>query len=127
MNRRQFLVAGTGISLVGLMSVGYMAVTPGQVELLTLDSVFSRLDAMVEREAGFEGNWSSIQVLEHLAQSVEYSMSGYPQHKSEIFRSTIGPMAFAVFSSKGRMHHHLEEPIPGAPALLSNKSYAKRC
>jgi hypothetical protein len=56
-------------------------------------------------------------VLEHLAQSIEFSMSGFPQPKSALFQNTAGAAAFAFFKWRGRMSHGLAEPIPGAAAL----------
>ena len=65
-----------------------------------------------------QGNpWNLPQVLQHLAQSIEYSMQGYPVLKAAWFRSTLGSVAFAVFDARGAMNHPLDEPIPGAPAL----------
>lgn len=55
--------------------------------------------------------------LVHCAQSIEFSMTGFPQQKSALFQRTAGAAAFAVFSWRGRMSHDLGEPIPGAPAL----------
>lgn len=63
------------------------------------------------------GSWTLAQVLHHAAQSVEYSMQGFPQPKPAWFQATLGAAAFAVFSARGRMNHSLDEPIPGAPAL----------
>jgi hypothetical protein len=63
------------------------------------------------------GAWSLAQMLNHAAQSVEYSLSGFPAMKSGLFRGTVGGAAFAVFDSRGKMSHALDEPIPGAPAL----------
>jgi hypothetical protein len=64
-----------------------------------------------------EGNpWNLSQVLQHLAQSVEFSMRGFPALKGAWFRSTLGSAAFAVFNARGAMSHTLDEPIPGAPA-----------
>ncbi len=63
------------------------------------------------------GAWSLGQVLAHAAQSIEYSMDGYPELKPGWFRHTVGPAAFAVFKARGRMSHGLSEPIPGAPDL----------
>ena len=56
----------------------------------------------------------------HLAQSIEYSMTGYPEHKSDGFKRYLGSNAFAVFTYRGRMAHNLAEAIPGAPALDAN-------
>lgn len=61
--------------------------------------------------------WGWAETLVHCAQSIEYSMSGFPQSKSTLFQHTIGSAAIGVFSWRGRMTHDLSEPIPGAPAL----------
>jgi len=66
------------------------------------------------------GAWNLAQVLTHAAQSIDYSIDGYPQLKPRAFRSTIGPLAFSIFKARGRMSHGLSEPIPGAPALPPN-------
>ena len=70
------------------------------------------------REQVVHGNpWNLSQVLQHLAQSIEFSMRGFPALKGAWFRSTVGSAAFAVFNARGAMSHDLTEPIPGAPAL----------
>jgi hypothetical protein len=61
--------------------------------------------------------WDLAHTLHHLAQSVEYSMRGFPDLKPAWFRATLGRAAFAVFDARGRMSHGLTEPIPGAPAI----------
>ena len=63
------------------------------------------------------GTWPMVTILEHMAQSVEMSLEGFPAPKSALFQSTVGAAAFAVFNWRGRMSHGLAEPIPGAPAL----------
>ena len=60
------------------------------------------------------GEWEPAQIFTHCAQSVEYSISEFPVHKSNIFKISVGKLAF---SSKGRMTHGLSEPIPSAPKL----------
>jgi len=62
-------------------------------------------------------SWNWAQTLVHCAQSIEYSMTGFPQPKSRLFRRTVGAAALGVFSWRGRMSHDLAAPIPGAPAL----------
>jgi hypothetical protein len=70
-----------------------------------------------------QGNpWNLSQVLQHLAQSIEFSMQGYPALKGAWFRSSVGSAAFAVFNARGRMSHDLAEPIPGAPALDASQT-----
>jgi Protein of unknown function (DUF1569) len=63
------------------------------------------------------GAWTLPQTLAHLAQSIEYSMSGFPKPNSALFQSTLGRAAWTVFDALGRMRRSLSEPIPGAPAL----------
>lgn len=69
------------------------------------------------RGARSTGAWPLPAVLEHLAQSIEMSLDGYPQPRSALFQNTLGAAAFAVFQWRGRMSHGLDEPIPGAPPL----------
>ena len=69
------------------------------------------------RGARSTGAWPLPAVLEHLAQSIEMSLDGYPQPRSALFQNTAGAAAFAVFQWRGRMSHGLDEPIPGAPPL----------
>lgn len=64
-------------------------------------------------------DWPLAQVLEHCAQSVEFSMTGFPQPKSALFQETAGALAFAAFNRRGAMRHGLTEAIPGAPALVA--------
>jgi hypothetical protein len=65
------------------------------------------------------GAWQMLPVLEHLAQSIEFSMNGFPQPKSALFQNTAGAAAFTFFKWRGRMSHGLAEPIPGAAALTT--------
>jgi Protein of unknown function (DUF1569) len=63
------------------------------------------------------GAWNLSQSLQHLAQSVEGSLAGYPQSKPAWFVATLGKAAHAAFEARGRMTHPLDEPIPGAAPL----------
>lgn len=67
-------------------------------------------------------SWSLPQLLQHLAQSIEFSIQGYPAPKSALFQHTLGKTAFAWFDARGKMSHNLAEPIPGAPALDARQS-----
>ncbi|TGM35822.1 DUF1569 domain-containing protein [Leptospira biflexa] len=68
-------------------------------------------------EMKLEGNWSFGKVLSHCAQSIEFSIQGYPEMKSSLFRGSVGKIAFSVFAFKNKMNHGLEEPIPGAEEI----------
>ena len=110
MKRREFLfvplVCAGGIAMADLLQVRSL-----DDSLRWLD----RLEAAARVTA--TGAWPMGAVLEHLAQSIEMSMDGFPQSKGVLFQSTAGSAAFAFFKWRGRMSHDLAEPIPGAPAL----------
>ncbi|MEM7254169.1 MAG: DUF1569 domain-containing protein [Pseudomonadota bacterium] len=57
------------------------------------------------------------QVLAHCAQSIQYSVSGFPENKPAWLQKTIGRLVARRFLRRGAMSHNLEQPIPGAPAL----------
>ena len=85
----------------------------------TLADARRAIDALGQPGWRHTGAWTLPQVLNHAAQSVEYSLSGFPQPKPALFQRTVGRAAFAVFDARGRMSHGLAEPIPGAPALAA--------
>lgn len=78
-----------------------------------LDTAFRTLDALDLTAMQSTGDWGLGQMFSHLAQGVEFSMSGYPQLKPPLFRATAGKLAFTVFRLRGEMRHGLDEPIPG--------------
>ena len=83
----------------------------------TLDAANLGLVELLKNPHRTTGAWNLGQVLEHVTQSIEYSMSGYPRKRSALFRATAGTAAFTFFDLRGSMSHALNEPIPGAPAL----------
>jgi len=109
MLRRSFTLATVAMPLVGC-GVAEVKTFP------TLVAARSAIAALGARDRS-DGAWPLPMVLHHLAQSIEYSIDGYPELKSALFRSAIGSVAFAVFEARGKMGHSLNEPIPGAPAL----------
>lgn len=92
-----------------------MADTPKVQSLEEVLRWLDRLDRATQVRSTTD--WKMRAVLEHLAQSIEMSLDGFPQPKSAWFQATVGPAAFAFFGLRGRMSHGLTEPIPGAPAL----------
>lgn len=78
-----------------------------------LDFAFRRLEALDLSAIQSTGDWDLGRTFSHLAQGVEFSMSGYPHLKPPLFRMTAGKLAFTVFKMCGRMSHGLTEPIPG--------------
>ncbi len=121
-SRRQFMAhaAGTGALLAGAGSAGC---APGpsldrKLRFATLDEAAAELARLAQAAALESGTaWSWSKTLAHCAQSIEYSMAGFPQAKPVLFQRTIGAAAYGVFAWRGRMSHDLTEPIPGAPSL----------
>ncbi|WP_255593301.1 DUF1569 domain-containing protein [Acidovorax sp. sic0104] len=122
-SRRRVLTLGSGMAALGVAAgSGYLLYRPSHDRQL----VYGRIsDAMQEvnrlhaasPQAMEAAAWNWSQTLEHCAQSIEFSMQGFPVPKSALFQNTAGAAAFSVFAWRGRMSHNLAEPIPGAPAL----------
>lgn len=113
MNRRKF---GTLLASSGLLAVGGGAVwlnLPRDHTHLSIEQALAKLEQMRGTDATLGGNWGSVRTLHHLAQSIEFSMDGYPEHKSAAFQKTVGRLAFKVFNARGEMAHGIEEAIPG--------------
>jgi hypothetical protein len=116
MQRRHFLLAH-----LALTTGASMADTP---KVQSLDDVMHWLDTL-ERATQVRSStaWKMSAVLEHMAQSVDMSMDGFPEPKSAVFQATLGSAAFAVFRLRGKMTHGLTDPIPGAPALPQGEDW----
>lgn len=121
--RRRHLVLAASVAPVGLLAAGaagcsQVQANDRQLVFTTLDQALGELDRLTQPEALPPPTaWGWAQTLAHCAQSVEYSMTGFPQAKSQVFQRTVGTAAFKVFAWRGRMTHDLGEPIPGAPSL----------
>jgi hypothetical protein len=69
------------------------------------------------KERKLHSTWNLTQMLQHAAQSVEFSMQGFPELRPAWLRATLGTTEFAFFNARGAMSHTLDEPFPRAPAL----------
>ena len=121
MKRRQFIKASivSAGTVIGLSSGIFLLIDGTKKDELTIDFALKKLYTLSHKNLLNLGEWNSYQIFTHCAQSVEYSMTQFPIHKSSFFKNTIGKIAFSIFSSKGRMTHGLSEPILGAPPLTS--------
>ena len=91
---------------------------PRELQFATLDEGLNELTQLTQAgEPVSLTTWNWAQTLTHCAQSIEFSMAGFPQPKSALFQSTVGAAAYEVFAWRGRMTHDLAEPIPGAASL----------
>src|SRR3954451_14534671 len=61
--------------------------------------------------------WNLSQTVQHCAQSIGYSVTGYPALKPAWLRATVGRAVKKVFLKRGSMKHSLDAPLEGAPAL----------
>lgn len=121
-DRRRFVVSsasvGTALAAAGFAGCKDDAMNDRRLRFPSLAAASEELARLAEaRELVSSAAWGWAPTLVHCAQSIEYSMSGFPQSKSSLFQHTIGAAAVGVFSWRGRMTHDLSEPIPGAPTL----------
>jgi hypothetical protein len=120
MERRQFMKVGA-LTTVGLLGgVSVLLRSDGKHAALTVSAALAKLDVLVDKSILHSGSWDPAKIFIHCAQSIEYSMTGYPDHKSDLFKNTLGSLAFSAFALKGSMVHALDEVIPGAPDISFN-------
>lgn len=125
MKRRQFLLGTAALGLSGLLA-GFAAVPRAdRARLDDLAALEKFLDGLQSTPLQALQGWSPAKVFHHCAQSIEYSLDGFPQLKPAWFRQSVGPLAFSVFASRGGMRHPLDEPIPGAPELSEEADLAE--
>ncbi|WP_185964552.1 DUF1569 domain-containing protein [Aliikangiella marina] len=119
MKRRKLLKAGlsaSGLLLAGGTTGFYL----GRVEdrsILSLDVLSGKLQQLKGETLNSSGDWNPVKVFLHCAKSIEFSMIGFPVHRSSAFKNVVGTSAFSTFASLGKMHHALDEPIPGEDSL----------
>jgi hypothetical protein len=118
MKRRHWL-AIAGVPLATGSAWWWVAERPAVAGMPSIEAALALIDELQRAPRAMRSGWPLAQVLEHCAQSIEYSMDGYPEARSAVFRHTVGALAFGFFDRHGAMRHNLTEAIPGAPALAS--------
>ena len=63
------------------------------------------------------GTYTFSQTVQHAAQSIGYSMTGYPRLAPVSLRVTVGRTVKHLFLRRGAMRHNLSAPVSGAPDL----------
>lgn len=120
MQRRQVVGALTTATVLGAGATGLAGCSEageGVTRFADITQAIAAIEA-VRVDGRTRSGWPLAQVLNHVAQGVEYSIgAGFPQLKPALFRHTVGAIAFGVFDARGAMSHSLTEPVPGAPAL----------
>jgi len=122
--RKVGLVVGVG-ALAAPVLVSTVRPAPlGAERFASIDAALQTLAQLKATAPRLTGAWDLAHVLHHAAQSIEYSMSGFPALKPAWFRATVGSYAFALFNARGAMSHDLADPIPGAPAIAQGQPLA---
>jgi hypothetical protein len=85
--------------------------------MTTIDELLGALDALERQGGELKGPWSLGQALLHCAQSVDCSLTGFPQPRGWLVRAVVGPLVKRRFLRAGRMSHDLTAQIPGVPPL----------
>jgi hypothetical protein len=122
LKRRRFLKSAVSSGVViAIGGLTWFSISPSQ-DALTINAILPKIEILTNGNYQTSGNWDLHQIFNHCAQSIEYSMIGYPEHQSELFKSTVGKLAFTAFLSKGKMTHGLSEPIPGAETIVKSNN-----
>lgn len=120
--RRVFIASGavTAAAVLAMGTAGCTAANIADRKLVfkTLDEALREMDRLAAADGLATGTgWSLPQTLAHIAQSIEHSISGFPQARSALFQNTVGAAARRGFAWRQRMTHDLGAAIPGAPSL----------
>ena len=119
--RRIGLVVGVGALAAPVLVSAVHPAPLGSERFASVGAALQALEQLKTTAPRMTGAWDLPRVLHHAAQSVEFSIGGFPQPKPVWFRATIGSYAFALFNARGQMTHSLAEPIPGAPDLAQGQ------
>lgn len=122
-SRRSFLTTCAAAGCIVATASGCSGAPAADRQLMfaSLADALRQLDQVATATAlNPAATWSWSKALLHCAQSIEYSLSGYPESRSALFQHTAGAIAFSYFKSRGRMSHNLLEAIPGAASLDAN-------
>jgi len=122
-SRRVFLKSATGLLVAGssalLTGCGESTAVDRKLQFGSLRAALAEAERLANLAALETASvWTLPQTLVHCAQSIEYSMAGYPEMKSKAFQNTAGAAAFSLFAWRGY----------AAPSTLSHrrKNYCDR-
>ncbi len=120
LSRKQFLKLSAGVAAattVGPTLTG-CAATGRKLKFTAIDDVLAEL-VLIEANLDtvvMDQPYTLYKALTHMAQSMEYSMTGYPKLDSAFVQS-IKKLGFLIFKSQGFMSHDLGAPVPDAPEI----------
>ena len=122
--RRIGLVVGVGAFAAPLVVNAVHPAALASARFASIADALKTLELLRSEAPRMSGAWDLPHVLHHTAQSIEYSINGFPEPKPAWFRATLGSYAFALFNARGQMTHSLSEPIPGAPDIAQGQPLA---
>ena len=114
MDRRRFTKYIASGAFLGVAGGGYFWLNAERDQShLGVDLMLDKLEALTKSPLEKASGWDATRTFHLLAQSVEFSMAGFPEEISQVFLRTVGQLAFKVFNARGKMSHGLEDVIPG--------------
>lgn len=120
MSRKSFLKLTAGVAVASTVAptLTGCAASGRALTFSTIDEVLNELDLMEENldTLVMDQPYTLYKALTHMAQSMEYSMTGYPKLDSPLAQS-IKKIGFNIFKSQGYMSHDLGAPVPDAPEI----------
>ena len=120
MNRRSFVFATAAAGGAAIAGGAALLMQPAYFGPMKLAAMVAQLKSLRGQHLVSQGSWSAAHVFSHNAQSIDYSIAGFPESKGSVFQTLVGKPAFAVFSARGEMVHGLAEPIPGGYAIADD-------
>ena len=119
MKRSKFLkiTAAGGVFIIFGLWKGIFLKNSNRSRDVSIAAALKIIDSFKTKELTSSGAWKPAYIFSHCAQSLEYAISGFPEHKPELYKQTIGKLALSFFSSRKKLSHALDDPIPGAPAI----------
>ncbi len=85
-----------------------------RIQLSTLNDAKKELHKLKSAQEVKWKNWNISEICLHCAQTIQYSMTGYPKMKPLLIRVTIGKLAIKKFLRQGFMKHDLTAHVPGS-------------
>ncbi|EFU74787.1 DUF1569 domain-containing protein [Enterococcus italicus] len=86
-------------------------------QFASLDEALNILEQLKENESVCTKNWSVYEICLHCAQTIDYSMTGYPEMKPKLIRQTIGKKVVKKFLTDKKMSHNLQAPVAGGAPI----------
>jgi len=119
--RRIGLVVGVGALAAPVVVSAVHPAALSSERFASIADALKTLEQLRTEAPRMTGAWDLPHVLHHTAQSIEYSITGFPVPKPAWFRATLGSYALALFNARGQMTHSLNESIPGAPDIAQGQ------